>query len=175
MAEDNVQDTVQENQDTQVENKQETPSEPSLLQEVMSKKAAIKDRDNRIAELEAEKEKGRQKKLAEEGKYKELDAEKTAIIDKMKAQLESQTGIVNNYKQNLINGLTSDDERKEHYATKDVSFLEDLTKEKALIQPPISNPGESLGAVRNPLQNKNYADMTEVERRAFHELNFKQN
>jgi len=175
MAEDNVQDTVQENQDTQVENKQESPSDPSLLQEVMSKKATIKDQAVRIAELEAEKEKGRQKKLAEEGKYKELDAEKTAIIDKMKAQLESQTGIVNNYKQNLINGLTSDDERKEHYATKDVSFLEDLTKEKALIQPPISNPGESLGAVRNPLQNKNYADMTEIERRAFHELNFKQN
>ena len=175
MTEDKVQDTAQENQETPVENKQESPSEPSLLQEIMAKKEKIRALESELATKNDAEEKGRQKKLAEEGKYKELIAEHSSTIDKLNSTIESQTGIVNNYKQNLINNLTSDDERKEHYATKDVSFLEDLTKEKALIQPPISNPGESLGAVRNPLQNKNYADMTEVERRAFHELNFKQN
>ena len=175
MSEETAQDNVQDSQETKANNNQGSPSEPNYKQEMMKYKTQRNEEREKNILLEAEKEKGRQKKLAEEGKFKELDAEKTATIDKLKAKLESQTGIVNNYKQNLINGLTSDDERKEHYAAKDVSFLEDLTKEKALIQPPISNPGESLGAVRNPLQNKNYADMTEIERRAFHELNFKQN
>ena len=175
MSEEMTQDNVQESQETPVENKQDSPSEPSLLQEIMAKKEKIRALESELATKNDAEEKGRQKKLAEEGKYKELIAEHSSTIDKLNSTIESQTGIVNNYKQNLINNLTSDDERKEHYATKDVSFLEDLTKEKALIQPPISNPGESLGAVRNPLQNKNYADMTEVERRAFHELNFKQN
>ena len=72
------------------------------------------------------------------------------------------------YKQNLINGLTSDDERKEHYATKDVSFLEDLTKEKKLMQPPVSNPGESLGAVRRTVATKSFGDMSEAEKREWH-------
>ena len=89
--------------------------------------------------------------------------------------MESQAGIVNNYKQSLINGLTSDDERKEHYATKDVSFLEDLTKEKKLMQPSISNPGESLGAVRKTVSNKSFSEMTESEKREWHKQMTQQN
>jgi len=170
MSEEMTQDNVQESQETSVENKQESPSDPSLLQEIMAKKEKIRALESELAKKNDAEEKGRQKKLAEEGKFKELDAEKTATIDKLKAKLESQTGIVNNYKQNLINGLTSDDERKEHYATKDVSFLEDLTKEKATMTPPaISNPKESLGAVRKTVSNKPYASMNEAERQEWHE------
>ena len=51
MAEDNVQDTVQENQETQVENKQESPSNPSLLQEVMAKKDKAADRILHLFEI----------------------------------------------------------------------------------------------------------------------------
>ena len=53
--------------------------------------------------------------------------------------------------------------------------MEELNKEKALIQPEtVSNPKESLGAVRSSLNNKSYSDMTEAERRAWHEQTFKQ-
>jgi hypothetical protein len=153
MSADSVQDTVQENQETQVENKQETPSDPGLLQEVMQKKEKIKTLEAIIAKRDAESEKGRQKKLEEDGKYKELIAENSSTIDKLNAKIESQSGIVDNYKKNLVNGLTSDDERKEYLSTKSVDFLEELTKEKASLEPPITNPKESLGAVRQPVQN----------------------
>ena len=153
MAEEMTQDNVQENQETSVENKQESPSDPSLLQEVMAKKATIKERDARIAELEAAEEKRRVTKLEEQGKLKELLTEKDSAIDQLNAKLESQTTIVSTYKQTLVNGLTSDDERKEYLSTKSVEFLEELTKEKASLEPPVTNPKESLGAVRQPVKN----------------------
>ena len=153
MTEEKTQDNVQENQETPVENKQESPSEPGLLQEIMAKKEKIRTLESEIAKKNASEEKGRQKKLVEEGKYKELIAEHSATIDQLNSKLESQTGIVNNYKQNLVNGLTSEDERKEYISTKSVDFLEELTKEKASLEPPVSNPKESLGAVRQPAKN----------------------
>ena len=153
MTEEMKQETAQENPSNVVENKQESPSDSSLLQEIMAKKEKIRSLESEIAKKNASEEKGRQKKLAEDGKYKELDAEKTATIDKLNAKLESQTGIVNNYKQKLVDGLTSEDERKGYLLTKSVDFLEELTKEKASLEPPVSNPKESLGAVRQPVKN----------------------
>ena len=153
MTADQVQDTAQENLETPVENKQESPSDPSLLQEIMAKKEKIRTLESELAKKNASEEKGRQKKLEEDGKYKELISEHSSTIDKLNARIESQTGIVNNYKQNLVNGLTSDDERKESLLTKSVDFLEELTKEKASLEPPVLNPKESLGAVRQPVKN----------------------
>ena len=169
MTEEMKQDTAQEPQEAPLENKQESSSDPSLLQEIMAKKEKIRTLESELANKNANEEKGRQKKLAEDGKYKELLAEHSATIDKLNAKLDSQVGIVNNYKQSLIDGLTSDDDRKEHYATKDVSFLEDLTKEKNLMQPQtVSNPGESLGAVRRTVSTKSFGDMNEAEKREWH-------
>ena len=153
MTEEMKPDQVQENQETQVENKQESPSDPSLLQEVMAKKAKIKEQDEIIAQYKAEKEKGRQKTMEEQGQLKELNAELKTSLETLNAKLESQSVIVNNYKQNLVNGLTSEDERKEYLSTKSVDFLEELTKEKASLEPPVANPKESLGAVRQPVKN----------------------
>ena len=166
MSEEMKQEIAQENPSNVVENRQESPSDPSLLQEIMAKKEKIRSLESEIAKKNASEEKGRQKKLEEDGKYKELIAEHSSTIDKLNAKLESQTGIVNNYKQNLINGLTSDDERKEHLSTKSVDFLEELTKERASMAPlSVSNPGESLGAVRSPISNKPWSEMSETERR----------
>jgi hypothetical protein len=173
MTEEMTQDNVQETQENVVKNEQASPSDAGLLQEVMAKKEKIKALEAELSKRDADGEKRRTKKLEEDGKYKELISEQSSTIDNLNAKLESQSTIVSNYKQNLINGLTSENERKEYLSTKSVDFLEELTKEKALIQPNVSNPKESLGAVRNPLQNKNYADMNEKERRAFHEINFK--
>ena len=169
MTEEMKQETAQENQETQVENKQESPSDPSLLQEIMAKKEKIRTLESELATKNANEEKGRQKKLEEDGKLKELIAEHSSTIDNLNAKLESQSGIVNNYKQSLVDGLTSEDERKEYLSTKPVDFLEELTKEKNLMQPQtVSNPGESLGAVRKTISNKPFSDMTEAEKRDWH-------
>ena len=153
MSEEMKQETAQESPSNVVENKQESPSDTSLLQEVMAKKEKIKTLEAELAKRDADNEKRRTKKLEDEGKHKEIIAEQSSTIESLNAKLESQTGIVNNYKQNLINGLASDDERKEYLSTKSVDFLEELTKEKASLEPPVANPKESLGAVRQPVKN----------------------
>ena len=168
MSEEMTQENVQESQETKANNNEESPSEPNYKQEMMKYKSQRNEEREKNALLEAEKEKGRQKKLTEEGKYKELNSEQSVTIDKLNARLESQTGIVNNYKQNLVDGLASDDERKESLLSNSVVFLEELTKEKNLMQPSISNPGESLGAVRKTVSNKSFGDMNESEKREWH-------
>ena len=153
MTEENVQDTAQESQSNVAENKPESPSNDGLLSEVMAKKEKIKTLEAELSKRDADNEKRRIKKLEDEGKHKELIAEQSSTIDQLNAKLESQTTIVSTYKQTLVNGLTSDDERKEYLSTKSVDFLEELTKEKASLEPPITNPKESLGAVRQPVKN----------------------
>ncbi|QDP54222.1 MAG: hypothetical protein Unbinned4234contig1003_8 [Prokaryotic dsDNA virus sp.] len=170
MSEEMKQDNAQENPSNAVENKPDSPSSDGLLPEIMAKKEKIKTLEAELAKRDANDEKRRVKKLEEEGKYKELLAEQSSTIDNLNAKLESQTGIVNSYKQNLVNGLASDDERKEYLSTKSVDFLEELTKEKAaMAPPPVDNPQESLGSVRKVVSNKPYATMTEAERREWHE------
>jgi len=169
MTEENVQDTAQESQSNVAENKPESPSNDGLLSEVMAKKEKIKTLEAELAKRDADNEKRRTKKLEDEGKHKEIIAEQSSTIDNLNAKLESQNGIVNNYKQNLINGLASEDERKEYLSTKSVDFLEELTKEKNLMQPKtVSNPGESLGAVRKTVSTKSFGDMNEAEKREWH-------
>ena len=170
MTEENVQDTAQESQSNVAENKPESPSNDGLLSEVMAKKEKIKTLEAELAKRDADNEKRRVKKLEDEGKHKELIAEQSSTIENLNAKLESHTGIVNNYKQNLVNGLASDDERKEYLSTKSVDFLEELTKEKAAMAPPaVDNPQESLGSVRKVVSNKPYASMNEAERQEWHE------
>ena len=162
MTEENVQDTVQENPSNVVENKPESPSNDGLLSEVMAKKATIKEQAEEIAQLKAANENRRTKKLEEDGKLNELLAE-------FKSENESLKPIAGRYKQTLVNGLTSDDERKEYLSTKSVDFLEELTKEKNLMQPQtVSNPGESIGAVRKTVSTKSFGDMSEAEKREWH-------
>ena len=163
MTEENVQDTAQESPSNVVENKPESPSNDGLLSEVMAKKATIKEQAEEIAQLKAANENRRTKKLEEDGKLNELLAE-------FKSENESLKPIADRYKQTLVNGLASDDERKEYLSTKSVDFLEELTKEKAAMTPPaIDNPQESLGSVRKVVSSKPYASMNEAERQEWHE------
>lgn len=169
MPQESTPENVQENQEPMVENKPESPSNDGLLPEIMAKKEKIKALEAELAKRDADNEKRRTKKLEDEGKHKELIAEQSSTIDQLNSKLESQTGIVNNYKQNLVNGLASNEERKEYLLTKPVEFLEELTKEINLMQPQtVSNPGESLGAVRKTVSTKSFGDMNEAEKREWH-------
>ena len=162
MSEEMTQDNVQESQETTASNNQEHGSEPNYKQEMMKCKTQRNEEREENASLKAEKEERRTKKLEEDGKLKELLAE-------IKLENESLKPIASRYKQTLVNGLASDDERKEYLSTKSVDFLEELTKEKNLMQPQtVSNPGESLGAVRKTVSTKPLSDMTETEKREWH-------
>ena len=170
MSEENVQATEQESTSNVVENKPESPSNDGLLSEVMAKKEKIKTLESELAKRDADNEKRRTKKLEEDGKLNELITELKSSNENLNSKLESQSNIVSNYKQNLVNGLASDDERKEYLLTKSVDFLEELTKEKAaMAPPPVDNPQESLGSVRKVVSNKPYASMNEAERQQWHE------
>ncbi len=162
MSEKMKQETAQESQETTTNNNQESGSEPNYKQEMMKYKTQRNEEGEINASYKAKEEERRTKKLEEDGKLKELLAE-------FKSENESLKPIRDRYKQTLVNGLASDDERKEYLSTKSVDFLEELTKEKNLMQPQtVSNPGESLGAVRKTVSNKPYSDMTETEKREWH-------
>ena len=149
MSEEMTQDVVQDSQETKANNNQESPSEPNYKQEMMKYKTQRNEEREKNTLLETAENERRQKKLADEGKLQELLAEKDASYSKLEAENESLKPISDRYKQTLVNGLTSDDERKEYLLTKSVDFLEELSKEKASMQPVVSNPQESLGAVRS--------------------------
>ena len=153
MSEEMKRETAQGSQETKVENKPESPSDAGLLPELMKYKTQRNELREEIASYKAKDEQRRTKKLEEEGKLKELLVERDSVIEKLKARDEVQSAIVATHKQNLVNGLTSEDERKEYLSTKSVDFLEELTKEKASLEPPVLNPKESLGAVRQPVKN----------------------
>ena len=170
MSEGMKQDNAQENPSNAVENKPDSPSNDGLLPEIMAKKEKIKSLEAELAKRDANDEKRRVSKLEQEGKYQEVIAEKNKTIESLNGRLESQTSIVSDYKANLINNLTNDESRKEELATKSVDFLQELNKEKQLLQnSQTSNPDVSLGQVRKTAPIKSYSEMTEAEKRAHFE------
>ena len=174
MSEEMKSDSTQVNQENMVENKQETSSDSSLLHEVMQKKEKIKALEAEIAKRDAASDQRRTKKMEEDGKLKELLGEKDLTIERQNSKIESQSEIVSYFTESLVSELAgTDKERYEHLQTKPIELLIELKKEKLAMQSnSVANPKESLGAVRSPLLNKNYADMTTNERKAWHEQVF---
>jgi hypothetical protein len=174
MSEETKSVPTQDAQETVAKNDQNPSSDSGLMPELMKYKTQRNELRDELASYKAKEEERRTKKLEEEGRHQEIIKEQQSTIEELKSTVDSQFKIVDNYKQNLVNGLASDEERKTYLATKSVDFLEELTKEKlAMRQDSTVNPKESLGAVRNALNTKNYADMTEAERKKWHEQTFK--
>ena len=167
MPDEMTQDNVQETQETPLENKQESPSDPSLLQEIMAKKEKIRALESELAKKNDAEEKGRQKKLAEDGKYKELIAELKSTNEKQAVRIEKADKIETQLKVDIINSITSDDAKREELATKDIDTLRFIQTE--IGNKTVNNPQESLGSVRvNPtsaLKGKDWTKMDERERR----------
>ena len=158
MAEEQMQGTAQGSQETLAETKQETTSDPSLLQEIMAKKAKIKEQDGIIAQYKAEKEKGRQKSMEEQGQLKELVAELKSSNEKLLSENEVANKIIVQQKVDIINSITSDDAKREELATKDIETLRFIQNE--LGNKTVNNPQESLGSVRP--SNSAYKDFTKL-------------
>ena len=101
MSEEQVQDTVQENLDIKVENKPET-ADSGLLQEVMAKKATIKELQAKLSEHETASEKRRQKQLSDDGKKDELISELNAKNEKLEGEYTRLSKYEDDEKTSLI-------------------------------------------------------------------------
>ena len=122
MSEENVQDSVQESLDIKTENKPES-ADSGLLQEVMAKKAKLKEYETKIAELESANEKRRHKQLSEEGKKDELITELTSKFDKIEAEYTRLSKYEEGEKTRLIDSITSDEDEKNELSGESLSTL----------------------------------------------------
>jgi len=164
MSEEKVQDSVQENLDIKVENKPEA-AESGLLQEVMAKKATIKERDARIAELETAEEDRRQKQLSDEGKKDELLAEYKAGKEKDRTELGRLRKYEDDEKTSLIASMASDEAEAETLSSESLSTLRLLKSKIASITPEATPSPSARGSVGNQPPPGDWTKMEAGERR----------
>ena len=144
MSEEQVQDTVQENLDIKVENKPEA-ADSGLLQEVMAKKATIKELQAQLAEHETASEKRRQKQLSEDGKKDELIAELNSKVENLTGENTRLSKYEDDEKTNLIASIASDEAEAEELSKEKLSTLRLLDKKIAAKSPEVPTARGSVG------------------------------
>ena len=130
MSEEKVQETVQENLELEVENKPEV-ADNGLLQEVMSKKATIKELQAKLSEYETSQEKTRQKQLAEDGKKDELIAELNQKVEHLSSEHTRLSKYEDDEKTTLIASIAADEAEAETLSNESLSTLRLLNKKIA--------------------------------------------
>ena len=164
MSEEKVQDSVQENLDIKVENKPEA-ADSGLLQEVMAKKATIKERDARIAELETAEEDRRQKQLSDEGKKDELLAEYKAGKEKDRTELGRLRKYEDVEKTSLIASIASDEAEAEQLENESLATLRLLKNKIASVASETTPTPTARGSVGNQPPPEDWTNMDERTRR----------
>ena len=144
MPEEKVQETVQENLDIKVENKPEN-ADSSLLQEVMAKKATIKELQAKLAEHDTANEKSRQKQLSEDGKKDELIAELNSKVEKLEGEYTRLSKYEDDEKTSLIASIASDDKEAEELSRESLSTLRLLKNKIAAKTPETPTARGSVG------------------------------
>ena len=163
MSEETVQDSVQESLDIKAESKPEA-ADSGLLQEVMAKKATKKERDARIAELEAADEKRRQKQLSDDGKKDELISELYAKNEKLEGEYTRLSKYEDDEKTNLIASIASDATEAEQLENESLSTLRLLKNKIASATPETPTP-TARGSVGNQPPPEDWTNMDERTRR----------
>ena len=156
MSDDKVQESVQENLDLGVENKPES-ADNGLLQEVMSKKATIKELQAKLADYESANEKARQKQLSEDGKKDELIAELNSKVEHLSGEYNRLSKYEDDEKTNLIASIAADDKEAEVLSSESLSTLR-LLKNK--ITSKISETPPARGSVGNQISS----DFTKMDK-----------
>ena len=164
MSEEQVQDSVQENLDIKVENKPEA-ADSGLLQEVMAKKATIKERDARIAELETAEEDRRQTQLSDEGKKDELLAEYKAGKEKDRTELGRLRKYEDDEKTSLIASIASDEAEAEQLENESLATLRLLKNKIASVASETTPTPTARGSVGNQPPPEDWTNMDERTRR----------
>ena len=165
MSEEQVQETVQENLDIKVESKPEN-ADSGLLQEVMSKKATIKELQAKLAEHDTANEKARQKQLSEDGKKDELIAELNSKVEKLEGEYTRLSKYEDDEKTSLVASIASGEEEAEELSKESLSTLR-LLKNKIVREPRQEIPS-TRGAVGANVSGKPWGDMNDEERRAYY-------
>ena len=143
MSEEKVQDSVQENLGLEVENKTES-ADSGLLQEVMAKKATIKELQAKLAEHDTAQEKARQKQLSEDGKKDELIAELNVKNEKLEGEYSRLLKYEDEEKATLVASIASDDKEAETLSKESLSTLR-LLKNKIAAKSP--EPPTARGSI----------------------------
>ena len=155
MSEEKVQENVQESLDIKTESKPES-ADNGLLQEVMAKKATIKELQAKLSEYETAQEKTRQKQLAEDGKKDELIAELNAGREKDQSELDRLRKNEEDERSNLIASISANEKEAEELSKESISTLR-LLKNKIAAKTP--NPPTARGSVGNQPPPKDWANM----------------
>ena len=164
MSEEQVQETVQENLDIKVENKPEA-ADSGLLQEVMAKKATIKELQAKLAEHDTANEKSRQKQLSEDGKKDELIAELNTKVDKLEGEYTRLSKYEDDEKTSLIASIASDEAEAEQLENESLATLRLLKNKIASIAPETSPSPTARGSVGNQPPPEDWTKMDEGARR----------
>ena len=146
MSEEKVQDSVQASLGIEEKNTPETTADSGLLQEVMSKKATIKELQAKLGEYETANEKARQKQLSEDGKKDELIAELNTKLEKMEGEYTRLSKYEDDEKTNLIASIAADETEAETLSKESLSTLR-LLKNKIATKPSEAPPAR--GSVGN--------------------------
>ena len=160
MSEEKVQETVQENLDIKVESKPEA-ADSGLLQEVMSKKATIKELQAKLAEHDTANEKTRQKQLSEDGKKDELIAELNSKVDNLTGENTRLSKYEDDEKTNLIASIASDADEAEQLEKESLATLR-MLKNKIAAKTPETPPAR--GSVGNQPPPENWANMSKGDK-----------
>ena len=164
MSEEKVQESVQENLDIKVENKPEA-ADSGLLQEVMAKKATIKELQAKLAEHDTANEKTRQKQLSEDGKKDELIAELNSKVDKLEGEYTRLSKYEDDEKTNLIASIASDEAEAETLENESLSTLRLLKSKIASVSPEAAPSPSARGSVGNQPPPGDWTTMDAGERR----------
>jgi predicted transcriptional regulator len=163
MSEEKVQETVQENLDIKVESKPEA-ADSGLLQEVMAKKATIKELQAKLGEYETANEKARQKQLSEDGKKDELISELNSKVEKLEGEYTRLSKYEDDEKTNLIASIASDTTEAEQLENESLSTLRLLKNKIASATPETPTP-TARGSVGNQPPPEDWTNMDERTRR----------
>tara|TARA_R100001530_G_scaffold40156_1_gene30892 strand:+ start:219 stop:740 length:522 start_codon:yes stop_codon:yes gene_type:complete len=155
MSEEMTQDSVQESQEIKTESKPEN-ADSGLLQEVMSKKATIKELQSKLTEFESANEKRRQKQLSEDGKKDELISELNAKVDRLEGEYTRLSKYEEDEKTGLIASLASNEEEAEQLSGESLSTLR-LLKSKIATKTPEAPPA------RGSVGNQPPPDLTKMD------------
>ena len=144
MSEEKVQESVQENLDIKVESKPEA-ADSGLLQEVMAKKATIKELQAKLGDYETANEKARQKQLSEDGKKDELIAELNSKVENLTGENTRLSKYEDDEKATLIASIASDDKEAEELSKEGLSTLRMLKNKIAAKTPEAPTARGSVG------------------------------
>ena len=168
MSEETKSVPTQDAQETVAKNDQNPSSDSGLMPELMKYKTQRNELRDELASYKAKEEERRTKKLEEDGKLQEVIMELKSQKEKDDVELNALRDLKKSVKMEIVNSLTSDEKKREILLTKDLETLKFIKEEKNSLMStnPISNPGQTLGAVRSkPLTESIINKMTADEKR----------